>query len=99
MSQDDLIRELQERYRQERSSLNERQRRQWAATEAMKLGHGGMTLVSRAIHMSPNTIKRGIEELAAGDAESAPDHRSRIRRPGGGRKPRTRPETPPAPEA
>jgi len=91
MSQDDLIRELQERYRHERLSLNERERRRWAAREVIKLGHGGITVVSRALHMSPNTIKRGIEELATGEADSELQGNSRIRKPGGGRKPRTPP--------
>ena len=51
-----------------------------AATEALQLGYGGVTFVSRACGMSRVTITRGIREL---DAE--PLEAGRIRRPGAGR--------------
>lgn len=86
MNRDDVIREIQERYRLAGLSLNERQRRRWAATEAIRLGRGGITAVSKALRISPNTIKRGIQEIAAGDADTVPQANTRIRRPGGGRK-------------
>ena len=44
--------------------MDERMRRQWAATEAQALGRGGLQAVSAAIKMSPNTIRKGINELA-----------------------------------
>jgi hypothetical protein len=87
MNREDLIRELQERYRQSGRTLNERQRRHWAAAEAMKLGRGGITIVSKALRISPNTIRRGIREIMTGrQAGSSPDAKLQIRRPGGGRK-------------
>src|SRR5258708_3721572 len=86
MSQEEVIRDIQERYRQRGRSLNEFQRRQWAAMEALKLGRGGLTVVSKALRISPNTIKRGIQEIGAGQASSDSQMNSRIRKPGGGRK-------------
>ena len=58
--------------------LNERSRRMVAATEALQLGYGGVSCVSRACGMSRVTITRGIRELDAEPLEAA-----RIRRPGG----------------
>lgn len=86
MNQDDLIREIQDRYRQAGPALNERQRRQWAAAEASRLGWGGISLVSRALRMSPNTIKRGIREATTGSSERLSEQATRIRKPGGGRR-------------
>jgi hypothetical protein len=51
-----------------------------AANEAVELGHGGISLVSRACGLSRVTITKGIREL---DAEPLPE--GRIRRPGAGR--------------
>jgi hypothetical protein len=86
MNREDVIRDIRERYRQRGRSLNEFQRRHWAAREAMKIGWGGITLVSKALRVSPNTIKRGIQEIAAGHADSPSQANARIRKPGGGRK-------------
>ncbi len=60
--------------------LNERSRRLVAAAEAKQLGHGGVTLVSRACGLSRVTITKGIRELAD---KAAPI--TRIRREGAGR--------------
>lgn len=86
MNREDVILEIEQRYRQSGRSLNEFQRRLWAATEAMKLGWGGISIVSKALRISPNTIKRGIQEIATGQADSLSDANARIRKPGGGRK-------------
>lgn len=64
------------------NELNERQCRLWAASEAMCLGHGGISLVSRATGLSRTTLHLGIRELESGDP--LPEHR--VRREGGGRK-------------
>lgn len=86
MNREDVIRDIRERDRQFGRVLNEFQRRQWAASEALKLGWGGIVIVSKALRISPNTIKRGIQEIAAGQADSSSHADSRIRKPGGGRK-------------
>jgi hypothetical protein len=51
-----------------------------AATEALEIGHGGVSLVSRACGLSRVTITKGIGELSM---PALPQER--IRRPGGGR--------------
>ena len=44
-------------------SLNERDRRRYAAVEAAKLGHGGIELISKLLSCDHKTIRRGIAEL------------------------------------
>jgi len=63
-------------------SLNERQRRLWAASEALNLGRGAVSVVSRATGISRPTIIRGLKEL--NEEPRLPPERSR--RSGGGRK-------------
>jgi len=46
--------------------LDERARRLWAAAEARAIGFGGDALVSAATGLARQTIRRGREELAAG---------------------------------
>ncbi len=67
-------------------ALNERSRRLWAATEALELGWGGVTLVARATGLAPATIRAGSAELRCGRAAARVSEVLRIRRPGGGRK-------------
>jgi len=45
------------------ASLNERQRRLFAATEAMKLGHGGIAYLARLFDCQRKTIQRGLTDL------------------------------------
>ena len=44
-------------------SLNERDRRRYAAVEAAKLGHGGIEYLSGLLGCDPKTIGRGMAEL------------------------------------
>jgi hypothetical protein len=44
-------------------SLNECDRRRYAAVEAAKLGHGGIEYVSRILGCDSKTIGRGMAEL------------------------------------
>ena len=60
--------------------LNERARRMVAASEAVGLGYGGISRISRACGLSRVTITKGIQELQA-----EPLAPGRIRRPGAGR--------------
>jgi len=60
--------------------LDERARRLFAAGEARLLGHGGVSLVSRACGLSRVTITKGLHELTA-----PPLPPGRVRRLGGGR--------------
>jgi hypothetical protein len=68
-------------------TLSEKDRRRYAAIEAKKLGHGGITYVARVLRCAQSTIAIGLKELEAMPAGSGYD--ARIRRPGGGRKPYT----------
>lgn len=67
--------------------LDERTRRLWAATEARAIGRGGITRVSQATGISPVTIRAGLSQLGQPPGPDATT--SRVRRPGGGRKPLT----------
>jgi hypothetical protein len=64
-----------------RPHLDERQRRLFLGAEAQDFGRGGIKLVAGATGVHPDTIARGVRELA-GEAEPA----VRVRAPGGGRK-------------
>jgi hypothetical protein len=63
--------------------LDERRRRLFTASEARAAGRGGVTAVATATRVARSTIGRGLAELLLG----RDDLGSRIRRPGGGRKP------------
>ena len=60
-------------------SLNERDRRRYAAVETLKLGRGGLEYISRLLGCDPKTIRRGIAEL---ESEEEPDT-ERQRKKGG----------------
>src|SRR5437762_12437624 len=81
------IRQIKTRYRTLAPVMDERLRRQWAATEAQTYGRGGVSAVSSATGMSRNTIRKGLTELAA--RKKTPPRapvEARIRKQGGGRK-------------
>jgi hypothetical protein len=80
---------LQEKYAALAPLMDERLHRLWAASEALALGWGGITLVAQATGLSQTTIRAGLAKLTtpppltgAGTYEA-----TRIRRRGGGRKP------------
>jgi hypothetical protein len=62
--------------------LDERQKRLFAGLRAKKLGRGGVRLVSTALALHENTVRRGLAELD--DLPEAPE--KGIRKTGGGRK-------------
>ena len=82
-----VIDDIRERYERIRPHLDERRRRLWAGNEALQLGRGGRSAVSRATGMSVNTVKRGMQEAQQPVEESLDP--SRVRAKGGGRKPLT----------
>ena len=65
--------------------LDERTRRLTAASEAVAIGYGGVSLVQRVCGLSRKAIAKGIQELASGSCPPA----GRVRRAGAGRKPLT----------
>ncbi len=66
--------------------MDERMRRQWAASEASTLGWGGVTVVAEATGLAWNTIKAGMRELNHRAAHPGEPVDDRIRRSGAGRK-------------
>ena len=48
-------------------SLNEKDRRRYAAVEATKLGHGGVEYISGLLGCDPKTLRRGQSELEGAD--------------------------------
>src|SRR5271170_7914246 len=82
----EVIDAIRVKYEALREELDERARRLWAAAEVNALGHGGLTVVSRATGLAKSTIVAGQKELRV-----PPEERPvvRVRRAGGGRKPIT----------
>jgi Rhodopirellula transposase DDE domain len=76
-----------------RPLMDERMRRQWAASEALALQRGGVTLVARATGLSRTTIGQGMRELrertrlGIEDEICVSELPTRVRRPGAGRPP------------
>ena len=71
--------EVEQRMKTLYESLNERDRRRYAAIEADKLGYGGQAYISHLLGCDHKTLQRGLDEL---------DHPSilppgRIRKKGG----------------
>lgn len=56
-------------------SLNERDRRHYAAVEALRLGHGGTEYIAEVLDCDPKTIRRGRQDLE--DPEPVPLDRVR----------------------
>jgi len=77
--------ELRKKLRSVWPLLDERTRRIMAASEAMALGYGGVSLVGRACGLSRKAITKGIREIQEGFTPGE----GRIRRPSAGRKPIT----------
>ena len=77
-----MLKEMDRLWLQELSTLNEVQKRRFAALKAMELGWGGVTKVSEITKMSHNTIDKGIKEIK----NPKKDVSERLRKEGGGRK-------------
>jgi transposase len=70
--------------------LNERQWRLYVATEARRIGVGGISQVAREAGVTRKTIRKGLEELEAGALYQPGE---RIRKQGGGRRKSTAKDT------
>jgi transposase len=83
-----VIERIRRKYSRMQPVLNERSRRLWAATEALEVGWGGVTAVTKGTGMSPTTVRAGIAELKRSERSRGRGKPmvERIRRPGGGRK-------------
>jgi len=76
------LEELKNKYERIMHHLDERSKRLWCANEAIGIGWGGVSTVSKATGVSRTTITEGIKEIT--EKKGNPDNR--IRRTGGGRK-------------
>ncbi len=72
---------LRQKFRAAWPHLDERTRRIMAASEAVSLGYGGVSIVSRACGLSRKAIHKGMHELEEGEPLVG-----RVRRAGAGRK-------------
>jgi hypothetical protein len=72
------------------TSLSEKDRRRYAAVEAVKLGHGGITYLSKVFGCSAELIENGLRDLRQLPYDPAGN---RIRKAGGGKK-RPKPNNP-----
>ena len=87
MNTDRVITTVRQKYQSLVLIMDERVRRRWAASEAVALGWGGITAVAEATGLSPTTIRLGIAESRAPEADPSPHpNNPHVRRPGGGRK-------------
>lgn len=71
----DVERQMKELYR----TLNEKDRRRYAAVEASKLGRGGRIYIATLLNCDEKTIRRGLRDLD----DPPPLPPGRIRKKGG----------------
>jgi len=64
------------------ATLDEKQRRQYAGLESLRIGRGGDRRVAQLTGLNAHTIAKGRKELEQQDLDLG-----RIRRPGAGRRP------------
>lgn len=65
-------------------TMNERQRRLWAGSEAHAIGWGGVAMVARATGIAISTVRQGRDEARAG---AKPTDAVDVRRKGAGQRP------------
>jgi DNA-binding phage protein len=82
MKEADEIKQISYKYAVLKDELNEKQKRRWAASEAIVRGHGGISDVANATGLDRKTIARGMQELKGPDES---EDKERVRKPGGGR--------------
>lgn len=78
----------EKRMRDFAQTLSEKDRRRFAAIEAVQRGFGGSVYIAGVLGCSTKTIERGIKELDQLQDDPAA---GRVRRPGAGRKKRLNP--------
>ncbi len=77
--------EIEQKMKKFYQTLSEKDKRRYAAVEALKLGHGGIVYVAGVLGCHRSTISTGVEELNG--LPEASGYERRIRETGGGRKP------------
>jgi len=86
MIPDTVVKTLTKKYNLIKNEFDERSRRLWAASEAVAIGHGGISAVARATGIAESTIRIGKRELKEKPPKAIELASRRIRRKGGGRK-------------
>lgn len=76
--------EIEQAMKKYYGTLSEKDRRRYAAVEALKLGLGGKSYIARILGCSEKTVHQGIAELA--QLPDEPEYDPSIRKSGGGRK-------------
>jgi len=89
MQDEAVLRAIESKYRSLSVLMDERMRRQWAPVESRAYGWGGVRAVSTVTGMSPNTIRKGLAELAVRDENPDAPVEPALRRAGAGGKRRT----------
>jgi transposase len=77
--------EIERMMQQFYATLSEKDKRCYAAVEARKLGHGGVSYMARVLGCDRSTIQTGMKDLDRLPEEK--EMMGRVRKPGGGRKP------------
>lgn len=80
---------IKTKYRALAPLMDERMRRQWAASEATAYGWGGIQAIAQATGLSPTTIRKGQAELAERAEHPENAIPARLRHAGAGRKRKT----------
>jgi hypothetical protein len=81
-----IVQRIAQKYEALSAMMDERMRRQWAASEARAYGWGGVHAVCTATGMSPHTIRKGLVELADRAAHPGAPLPDRLRVVGAERK-------------
>jgi transposase len=77
---------IKARYDTIKEHLNEKSQRLWLGNEALALGRGGISYVSKQTGVARNTIAKGCEEIQRLPSKIITGEGNRIRKEGGGRK-------------
>src|SRR5258708_36343691 len=85
MESSSIIETVRQKFELLRPVMTERMRRHWAASEALALPRGGITMVAAATGLSRTTITAGMRALRSGAAPEGVVDSSRRRQPSGGR--------------
>src|SRR5258707_6318495 len=85
MESSSIIETVRQKFELLRPVMTERMCRHWAASEALALPRGGITMVAAARGLSRTTITAGMRALRSGAAPEGEVDGSRSRQPGGGR--------------
>jgi len=75
--------EIEQAMKKYYATLSEKDRRRYAAVEALKLGHGGQSYLAELLGCSEKTVSRGLDELD--ELPERPAYEPLLRKPGGGR--------------